>query len=202
MRWLWPNFPLWVECELASLPTLCLDSIVSPLQDHCVKDVSMVRCNLPSALLAEWLWSFMCHCCNMGVERVLKRQHRKSTLEQKILPLLLPGLGLKTLGHESRALPTELFQLPVQSTWMPIIEAVEQNLVMINQWEDPQHQCVLALFPFLTGAKISKKLCLVFVYVLYKFVSGLVLWVWGNLWFDDLCAEWSKADWSWFLALI
>ena len=33
----------------------------------------------------------------------------------------------------------------------------------------------------------SKMLCLVFVYVLYKFVSGLVLWVLGNLWFDDVC---------------
>ena len=40
----------------------------------------------------------------------------------------------------------------------------------------------------------SKILCLVFVYVLYKFVSGLVLWVLGNLWFDDLCAEWLETD--------
>ena len=40
----------------------------------------------------------------------------------------------------------------------------------------------------------SKSLRLVFVYVVYKFVSGLVLWVWGNLWFNDLCSEWSETD--------
>ena len=32
-------------------------------------------------------------------------------------------------------------------------------------------------------------LCLMFVYVLCKFVSGLILWSGGTLWFDDLQAE-------------
>ena len=32
-------------------------------------------------------------------------------------------------------------------------------------------------------------LCLMFAYVLYEFVSGLILWILENLWFDDLCAE-------------
>ena len=42
------------------------------------------------------------------------------------------------------------------------------------------------------GTKSSKMLCLMFVYVcfvLYGFVSGLVLWILENLWFDELCAE-------------
>ena len=42
------------------------------------------------------------------------------------------------------------------------------------------------------GTNSSKILCLMFVYVcfvLYKFVSGLVLWSVENLWFDDLCTE-------------
>ena len=38
-----------------------------------------------------------------------------------------------------------------------------------------------------------KILCLTFEYVLFHakltFVSGLILWFWENLWFDDLCAE-------------
>ena len=42
-------------------------------------------------------------------------------------------------------------------------------------------------------ANSSKILCLMFVYVfiLCKFVSGLILWgfFFDNLWFDDLCAE-------------
>ena len=45
------------------------------------------------------------------------------------------------------------------------------------------------------GTNSSKILCLMFVYVLLfiynicKFMSGLILWFYGNLWFDDLCEE-------------
>ena len=35
----------------------------------------------------------------------------------------------------------------------------------------------------------SKILCLMYVHVFCKFVSGLILWFMGNLWFDDLRAE-------------
>ena len=35
----------------------------------------------------------------------------------------------------------------------------------------------------------SKVLCLMFVYVFCKFVSGLIVWFLDNLWFDDLRAE-------------
>ena len=34
--------------------------------------VTCLRCNLPPALLAEWLGSFTCYCGNMGVEQILK----------------------------------------------------------------------------------------------------------------------------------
>ena len=57
----------------------------------------MLRCNLPPALLAEWLGSFPYHCGNTGVERTPnKSQHTKLSLEKKILPPLLPGLGFAT----------------------------------------------------------------------------------------------------------
>ena len=39
------------------------------------------------------------------------------------------------------------------------------------------------------GTNSSKILCSMFVYVLCKFVSGLILWFLYNLWFDDLRAE-------------
>ena len=54
----------------------------------------MFRCNLPPALLTEWPGSLTCHCGNTGVERTPnKNQHKKLTLENKILP---PGLELAT----------------------------------------------------------------------------------------------------------
>ena len=76
------------------VPTLCLDSIVSPLRLRWVKGVCVIRCNLPPALLAEWPGSFTCHCGNTGMERTSnKNRCRKLTLEKKIL---LPRLELAT----------------------------------------------------------------------------------------------------------
>ena len=67
---------------------------------HCnclVKGVCTFRCNLPSALFAEWPGPFMCHCSNAGLEQMLnKSQHTKLTLEKKIIPPLLPGVELAT----------------------------------------------------------------------------------------------------------
>ncbi len=39
------------------------------------------------------------------------------------------------------------------------------------------------------GTNSLKILCPMFVYVLCKFVSGLILWFMDNLWFDNLRAE-------------
>ena len=39
------------------------------------------------------------------------------------------------------------------------------------------------------GTNSLKLLCLIFVYVFCKFVSGLILWFWDNMWFDNLCVE-------------
>ena len=87
------------EFHVSSFPDrLLLDSgIVSPLWLHWVKDVCVFRWNLPPARLAEWPWSFTCHCSNTDVERTLNRsQHTKLTLEKKMLVLLLPGLEVAT----------------------------------------------------------------------------------------------------------
>ena len=65
--------------------------------------------------------------------------------------------------------------------------------VLINRWNGPQYQRVLALcaFFFFTGAipkgLILRKFCVYFVSC--KFASGLTLCFFEKLWFDDLCAE-------------
>ena len=93
------------SCQLAHF---CIGSQTMPgLQHsppwlHRVMGVCMCRCNLPPALLAEWPGSFTCHCGNTGVEQTSnKSQHKKLTLEKKILPLLLPSFKLATF--QSRA---------------------------------------------------------------------------------------------------
>ena len=83
-------------CE-SSFPDRFPHYVVSPLRLRWVKGVCVFRCNLPPALSAEWLRSFTCHCNNTGVERTPnKSQHTKSTLEKKILLLLLLGFELAT----------------------------------------------------------------------------------------------------------
>ena len=62
-------------------------------------------CNLPPALLAEWLGSFTCYCGN--TERYRKTsQHREFTLEEnkllKIIPRLLPRLEPATFWSRVR----------------------------------------------------------------------------------------------------
>ena len=81
-------FPGWLR--VSSLPWLVpkqsLDSTVSPLWRGWVKGVYVFSCIRPPALLEEWPGSFMCHCGSTGVERIPnKSQHRKLTLEKKIL---------------------------------------------------------------------------------------------------------------------
>ena len=116
LRQLWPSVPWWVACELISwlVPTLCQDNgIVSPLQLQWVKSVCVFRCNLPPALLAEWLGSFTCHCSITGVEWTLhKSQHAKLTLKKKILPPLLLGFEPTTFRSRVQRSSQQATQLP------------------------------------------------------------------------------------------
>ena len=112
------------------IPKQCLDSgIVSPLWLCWVNGVCMFRCNLPPALLAEWLGSFKCHCGNMGVEQTLnKSQHTKLTLEKKIFLPLLPGFKPTT------------FQSQV---WCSNQQAILALLYTCTQWQI--HMCSYTL---------------------------------------------------------
>ena len=112
--WLSVHWQVASELVSRSVPTLCLDSdIISPLWLRWVKGVCVFRCNLPPALLAEWLGSFMCHCGNTGVERTPNKiQHTKLTLEKKILSPLLPGFELATFRSRVRRSTNKLSRLP------------------------------------------------------------------------------------------
>ena len=66
--------------------------------------VWVFSCNLPPALLAEWPGSFTCYRGNTGGWNGYrnKSQHRKSTLEKKILPPLQQGFEPATFQSRVR----------------------------------------------------------------------------------------------------
>ena len=98
-----PSFkPCVCACFPEKFPHECLDSS-QPTPTSLGQGVCSFRCNLPPAFPAEWLASFKRYCGNVG------SQHRKLTLERKILQLLLLGLeNLQPSDHKSDTLPTEL----------------------------------------------------------------------------------------------
>ena len=76
--------------------------------------VHVFSCNLSPALLAEWLGSFTCYCVTRGWNVYWnKSQHRKLTLEKKILPLLLPELVPETFRSRVRHANHWVTPLPV-----------------------------------------------------------------------------------------
>ena len=81
MGCMWTCFP-------DRFPTLCLDSIDSPLKLRWVKGVLVLRCNMPLALLAEWPGSFTCHCSSMCSNRNghWMSRHRKWTHWRRKIP--------------------------------------------------------------------------------------------------------------------
>ena len=65
--------------------------------------VCMFSCNLPPALLVEWLGYVHATAVTQGWNGYQnKSQHRKLTLEKKILPLLLPGFKPETFWSQVR----------------------------------------------------------------------------------------------------
>ena len=116
--WIFPD-KFCVRSFLDRFPHLYLDSsIVSQLWLCWVKGVCVFRCKLPPALLAEWPGPFTCHCGNMRVELTPnKSQHKKCTLEKKILLSLLPGFKLTTFWSQ------------VQRSYQQTIPASKDRLV-------------------------------------------------------------------------
>ena len=86
LAWLVPH-----ETAAVSVQVLCTPYNHAPwhfMQSHIRKVYACFCCNLPPALLAEWLESFTCYYSNPGWndDRSMS-QHRKLTLENKMLLL-------------------------------------------------------------------------------------------------------------------
>ena len=96
---------------------LCLDSTVGPLRLHWVKDVCMFRHNLPPALWAEWLRSFMCHCCNTGLNGHWIRAQKVSPGEESSaatpVRMWTHNLSITRLVFYQQAIPAPPFFLYV-----------------------------------------------------------------------------------------
>ena len=156
MRWLWPNLPWWDACELASLPIPCVDSIFSPLQVHWVRGILCVfRCNLPPALLAEWLWSFMCHCGNVWDGMDTKESAQKVCSGEENSPITFARIQTETLGSwvwrsTNLAIPT-----PNAKHRNACYRSCWAESGMINQQKCPRYQPVLALSPFFNRGKME-----------------------------------------------
>ena len=123
-----------------------------------MKGVCVFRCNLPPALLAEWPGSFMCHCNNMGWNgHQIKSQHRKLTLEKKILLPLLPGFELTTF--QSRVQCSNHIVVPVASVGSsqePVYGSLSLTLWfcwhhLVNTWGTSVGQARLIAEPWSHG---------------------------------------------------
>ena len=97
----------------------------------------MFSCNLPPALLAEWPGFFTCYCGNTGVERIPKNksQHRKSTLEKKILPPFQQGFEPATFQSRVRcsnhwAIPAPCWMI----CWSLLYSAILRSHVILHEW--------------------------------------------------------------------
>ena len=104
------------ETAAISAQVLCTPYNHAPchfMQSHIRKVCACLALTCHLRFLAEWPGSFTCYCGNTGVEQIPnKSQHRKSTLEKKILPPLLQGFEPWPFSHESVALTTELSPPP------------------------------------------------------------------------------------------
>ena len=109
----------WDDCGWVFPVKLCVSSFLDRFS-HCAwtadskptltllgQGCNVLRCNLPAALWAKWLVSFMCHCD--------KSQHTKLTLEKKVLPLLLPGFELATFWSGVWRFTKRLSQPPCET---------------------------------------------------------------------------------------
>ena len=110
--WVFPD-----KLHVSSFPDTVIGSHTMPGQPHSQPtptslgqgSTCVCRCNLPPALLAEWLASFTCHCGDMGIEWTpIKSQHSKLTQEENILPPLLPGFELTAFQSWVRCSTNEL----------------------------------------------------------------------------------------------
>ena len=99
-------------------------------QSHIHKVHGCLAVNLPPALLAEWPGSFMCYCGNRGGTNTKMSQHRKSTLEKKILSQLQQGF--KPTTFQSRVQHSNHWAIPT-----PILFFLSAFIICDQKWSKP-----------------------------------------------------------------
>ena len=103
--------------------------------------VRCMRVYLQPALLAEWPGSFTCYCGNTGWNGYQnKSQHRKLTLEKKILPLLL-----QRSNHWAIPIPLLLFSLCWRPTCVFAVLVVPFNKFIFTKFVAKGFYCTDSL---------------------------------------------------------
>ena len=128
LAWLVPH-----ETAAVSAQVLCTPYNHAPchfMQSHICNGVCVFSCNLPPALLAEWPGSFMCYCGNRGGTNTKMSQHRKSTLEKKILSQLQQGF--KPTTFQSRVQHSNHWAIPT-----PILFFLSAFIICDQKWSKP-----------------------------------------------------------------
>ena len=136
-----------------SVPTLCLHSgIVSPHWLCWVKGVCVFRCNLPSALLAEWLGSFTCHWGNTGGEWTLtKSQLTKLNYGEENSPAAPAGIRTTTYWSRVWRSTDKLSQLPGIACWQSVSQSFGSMTVSTSS------QCNVSAHKPIGGTSVSQQ---------------------------------------------
>ena len=152
--------PWRVACEFVSweVSTQRLDSsIVSPLRLRWVKSVCVLRCNPPSAILAEWPGSFTCHYDNTGVERTPNKSAHKVNTGEENSPAAAAGIWTRNHSIRVQRSYQQAFPTPdriryglqyeytsnIQNSYsfMHIQNFMRSKLISVRTTVCPQKQC-------------------------------------------------------------
>ena len=131
-------------CHMKLLPSWCKFCVHHTTMHHVTScKTTYVRCvfscNLLPALLAERPGSFTCYCGNTGWNGYRnKSQHRKLTLEKKILPPLLQGFKPATFQSWVQrsnhwAIPTpDVVNVQFLQTFKSILDSTWQDMKFLH----------------------------------------------------------------------
>ena len=128
----------WNCCRLGARTVYTIQPCTS-LQCHFIQSHNYMQgacvfsCNLPQALLAEWPGSFTCYYLNTGEKMDTKiSQHRKLTLEKKILPPHFRELEPETI--QPYVWHSNHWIIPARRAWVPLSRGLEPETFVSRVW--------------------------------------------------------------------
>ena len=156
--------------------------------------VCVFRCNLPPALLAEWLGSFTCHCSNTREEQTPnKSQHRKLTLEKKISQPILSGLKLANFWSWVRHSTNCAVPILTARVCLPIHSLSFSQFSWNIKWQDMNNASDLYLW--------FDELYFTLIWPYITFMTDWVLPIknrsMSNMWELSPCHRPPKDSWLW-----